>query len=65
MAQVVDLKYSTLIGTPKRLMEIMKLLGGSGASAVDAKFCNLVVLDKPVTREQLVDALATTPNQVT
>ena len=64
MASVVDLKYSTLIGTPARLMEIMKLLGGSGASIVDAKYCNLLLLDKPITREQLSKALETTPNQV-
>ena len=64
MARVVDLKYSTLIGTPKRIMELMGLLKRSDAATVDAKFCNLVVLDKPITREQLAKALETTPKLV-
>lgn len=64
MARVVDLKNSTLIGTPERLMEFLGLLKGSKTTVVDAKFCNVVLLDKPITETQLAKALETTPNQV-
>ena len=63
MAKVVDAKYSTLIGTPAQLRELLKLLSGGGASVVDLKFANLVVLDKPIDGTKLRQALETTPRR--
>jgi len=60
MAQVVDAKYSTLIGTPKQLRELLRLLRGS--ATVDLKFSNLVVLDK-IDLGKLQAALETTPRK--
>lgn len=61
-ARVIDMKYATLIGTPERLREyIATLTRGVSSCVVDLKFSNHVVLDDPITRDQLAQALETTP----
>ncbi len=61
-ARVIDMKYATLIGTPERLREYLATLtAGVSACVVDLKFSNLVVLDDPITREDIAAALETTP----
>ncbi len=61
MARVIDAKNSTLIGTPKQLQQLLRLLTGGKTAIVDLKFSNLIVLDKPLTEKQLRAALETTP----
>lgn len=56
----IDAKYATFIGTAEQIMKLLGQLRG-GASAVDVKCSNFVVLDEPVTREQLAQAMQTTP----
>ncbi len=61
MARVVNAKHSTLIGTPKQLRELLRLLGGSGSAVVDLQFSNIFVLDSAVTGQQLGQALKISP----
>lgn len=61
MARVLDIKHSTFIGTPKQLLGLFGMLRAQGASVVDAKFCNVVILDKPIGRAELREALESTP----
>ncbi len=61
MASVVDMKFATFIGTARQLLELFKMLRGQGASVIDAKHCNVVVLDKPIGRAELREALESTP----
>lgn len=62
MARVIDAKYSTLVGTPQRIRELITLLA-EGAAVVDLKFANLVVLAKEPDSQAIRDALATTPRK--
>ena len=63
MAAVIDAKYATLIGTPGQLQKLFGLLRRQGASVVDLKFCNLVVLDKPLDNTAIGRALESTPRR--
>lgn len=59
MAQIIDAKYSTLIGTAAELRRLLQLMGQT--AIVDLKFSNLVVLDKSPNTKQLAQALESTP----
>ncbi len=61
MARVIDAKYCTLIGTARQLRDLLGLLRAEGATVIDLKFSNLVVLDKPIDRAKLREALESTP----
>jgi hypothetical protein len=62
MARVIDAKYSTLIGTPAEIDALFRRLQ-KGASIVDLKFSNLVLVAK--TDEAVIRrALRTTPERV-
>lgn len=59
MARIVDAKYATLIGTAEQILNLLELM--SKTAVVDLKFSNFVVLDGPLTDQQLRRALATVP----
>ena len=59
MARVIDAKHSTLIGTPEQLLRFLQLLGGKRSAVADLKYSKFIVLKKPLTKEQLKQALAT------
>lgn len=61
MARIINAQYSTLIGTPQELRQFVELMSGERAAVVDLRFSNFVVLGKPITRDQIQQALATTP----
>jgi hypothetical protein len=61
MARIVNAKLSTLIGTPKQLRELLDLLAGKGAVIVNLDMSNFVVLDKPLTQQQIEAALRIVP----
>lgn len=61
-ARNIDLKYSTFAGTSEQLERLLSVLA-AGASNVDAKFCNFVLLDKPADEKLIATALATTPRK--
>ncbi len=62
-ARVIDAKYSTLVGTPAEIRELVLLLAGGGkdAAVVDLKFSNFVVTARPVDSNVIAKALETTP----
>lgn len=62
MASVIDAQHATLIGTPEQLLKLMGLLSG-GAAVVDLTFAAIVVLDAPVSKDDLRTAIATMPAQ--
>jgi hypothetical protein len=61
MARVVNAQRSTLIGTPKQIDVLFRLLCGKGAAVVDLSDSNMVVLDKPLTQQQIEAALRIVP----
>jgi len=64
-AMNVNLDYSTVIGTPTQVHAFMNLLRPDATVNVSMVGANIVLLDVPLTREQLQTAIATTPNQQT
>lgn len=61
MARVINASYSTIVGTPKQIQEMLRLLIGERSAVVNLDYSNFVVLDKPVTTAQLAHAIETTP----
>jgi hypothetical protein len=60
-ASVIDAQHATLIGTPEQLLKLLELLSG-GASIVDLTFASIVVLNAPVSSNDLRTAISTMPD---
>ena len=64
MANYVDARQSSLIGTFEQLNNLLKSFAGDKSSIIDLRGSNLVVLDKPLTKKQFQAVLRTTPQRV-
>jgi len=63
MARVVDAKYSTFVGTPKQIRATLDELAGRGSAVIDAKWSNFVPTAKPLTTQQIYEALRISPER--
>lgn len=63
MALNVNLDYATVIGTPPQVIAFMGLLKGQSATNVSMVGANVVLLDKPLSREELATAIERTPRK--
>ncbi len=61
-AAMVDFQRCTFVATVDQLRQLAKI-GKTGATDVVFSECNLVLVDRPLTQEQMRLVLATTPQR--
>jgi hypothetical protein len=53
VGSVLDLKFSTLVGTAAQIKEVLGGIGEGVGSVRDLQYMRLLIVDRPVTPEQL------------